>query len=333
MMGELILTRSPLVTLANKVAQAMDVILHIGAHRTASTSFQRYLRLNGDDLRQQGVAFWGPARTRTHLFPGLVPWGGMPISARSARLARGRIAVQCQKAADKGVQSLIVSDENILGGARHNTRTGRLYDLAEQMSGLYGQAFGQRINKVVLTIRSLDGYWASALAFAIGRGRHVPGTDMLDRLVTQPRSWRHVVRDVAVALPETQIDVLPYETFGGRHESRLHHMLDARITPPQEGARIWLNKAPDLAALRQHLAARGEDPTHLRGEGRYAPFDPAQRRALRETYADDLFWLRAGADGLATIIEEKDASRTGKNLPGGSLTRGLRNDQQKGRMA
>ena len=49
----------------------MEIVLHIGAHRTATTSFQAYMRGNAPGLVQGGVAFWGPLRTRNGLFSGL----------------------------------------------------------------------------------------------------------------------------------------------------------------------------------------------------------------------------------------------------------------------
>ncbi|MCF6192421.1 MAG: tetratricopeptide repeat protein [Candidatus Hydrothermae bacterium] len=50
----------------------MDVILHIGAHRTGTTTFQTYLEDNRDHLNEIGTEFWGPNRTRSGLFSGLV---------------------------------------------------------------------------------------------------------------------------------------------------------------------------------------------------------------------------------------------------------------------
>ena len=62
-------------------------------------------------------------------------------------------------------------------------------------------------------------------------------------------------------------------------------------------------------------------------------FDSAQTAALREAYADDLFWLRAGADGLATLIEENGPGQAGEHPPTGQTTRGHDNDDEERRMA
>ena len=55
----------------------MDVILHLGAHRTGSTSFQEYMtRVQSGD-----VAYWGPKITRGGLLDGV---HGSPIGMRPA---------------------------------------------------------------------------------------------------------------------------------------------------------------------------------------------------------------------------------------------------------
>ena len=49
----------------------MDIILHLGAHRTGAASFQCYLRSVDAELAGLGIGFWGPQRTRQGLFHGL----------------------------------------------------------------------------------------------------------------------------------------------------------------------------------------------------------------------------------------------------------------------
>ena len=108
-------------------------------------------------------------------------------------------------------------------------------------------------------------------------------------------------------------------------EARLAAMIGAET--PRRAARAWLARSPDLAALRRAVALRGGDPSRLPGdEGRWQPFDPAQRAALRECYADDLFWLAAGADGLARLAEETGPDQAGTHPPSAQTTRGQDHD-------
>ncbi len=315
-------------------SKTMEIILHLGAHRTASTSFQHYLRRNMEALAKSGVGVWGPLRTRNGILTGVVPAAGSPRPP-DQQLARatGRISIALTKAEQAGVRQLLVSDENMLGAPRRNLRHSTLYDDAGQRMARFAQAFGQGVRRVVLSIRGQDSYWSSALAFAVARGHRVPNGNDLDRLVTSARHWRDVIADVACAFPEADIQVMPYEVFGGQPERKLQ-IVTGQATPPNKHARAWLNRAPTIEALRVIVAERGGNPARLgEGEGRWHPFDAAQTAALRESYADDLFWLRAGADGLATVIEETGPGEAGTHPPLGQTTRGHSNGDEERRMA
>ena len=54
---------------------------------------------------------------------------------------------------------------------------------------------------------------------------------------------------------------------------------------------------------------------------------------LREAYADDMHWLTAGADGLATRITDPTRNQTGTNLHAGALTEGQDHDIGQGQLA
>jgi hypothetical protein len=82
------------------------------------------------------------------------------------------------------------------------------------------------------------------------------------------------------------------------------------------------------------VAARGGDAGVLpEGAGRWQPFDAYQKQALQEAYADDLFWLSAGADGLARLIEETGPNEAGTQPPDGRTTRGQDNGIEERRLA
>ncbi len=61
----------------------MRLILHIGAHRTGTTSFQSYMRRHSAELSDAGIGFWGPVRTRKGLFSGIQPTPGLGLSLTS----------------------------------------------------------------------------------------------------------------------------------------------------------------------------------------------------------------------------------------------------------
>jgi hypothetical protein len=312
----------------------MEVILHIGAHRTASTSFQSYMRANALALSAQGVGFWGPRRTRNGLFAGIIPTNGSPRLERQARLAKGRIVLHLDRVAAQGTRWLVVSDENIIGAPRRNLRDSGLYRGAGVRMARHAAAFGGRIARVVFSVRAFDSYWSSTLAYSIARGSPLPDPAQLEAICTQRRSWRDVITELASAVPGVEILVLPHETFAGLPDRRLQIMTADMVTAPVDTNRLWLNCAPDMDALRQCLALRGEDPAQIgQGAGRYEPFTAEQKTRLREFYQDDLFWLASGADGLAVLNTQKTREQTGISPQRDPLTRGQDNDRQEGRVA
>ena len=314
-------------------SNTMEIILHLGAHRTASTSFQDYLHRNATTLRRAGIGVWGPGQTRDGLLTGVVPVPGRRPPAQQLARATGRVSIALARARARGIECLLVSDENMLGAPRRNLRRSTLYDDAGERLARYAQAFGGRVSRVALSIRGQDSYWASALAFAVARGHRVPSAAELDRLVSAGRHWRDVVADVACAFPQAQIRVLPHEVFGGQPERKLE-IMTGRDGLPRRHARTWLNRGPGLDRLRAIVAERGGDPARLGpGDGRWQPFDPAQAAALRDAYADDLFWLRAGADGFATLTEETGPGQAGQQPPTGQTTRGHPNGDEERRLA
>ena len=308
----------------------MKIILHIGAHRTATTSFQGYMRRSENTLAQAGIGFWGPMRTRRGLFSGILPTPA--LSADAARRARGRILLQLKRAQNAGVHTLVVSDENIMGSCTLNLRKRSLYpDVGERLE-YYIEAFESRIDKVVISVRAQDQFWSSTAAFCVQRGRSVPTRAQLAMIANDRRSWRDVITDVAFAAPLASVEVLPFERFVG-HPARFLAAIAQNVPPIDTGPR-WLNRRPDAAELRKCLIDRGSDVSALHEDKTWwNPFDEYQTAALREAYADDMHWLVCGADRLALLTEDWNAKRAGKTLPNEPRNRGHRNDIEEKRMA
>jgi len=316
-----------------KARKPMDVILHVGAHRTATTCFQHYMRENAKQLEACGIGFWGPQRTRAGLFRGVVPLAGAGSPQSQLDRARGRVALQLARAEAKGLRHLIVSDENMIGSPRRNLRDLRLYVDVGQRMARFAHVFAGVTPRVVLSIRQHDTYWSSSFAYGVARGHRLPRGRDLAKIARGKRSWRDVIEDLACAVPGVAISVMPYEVFGGRSDDQLARMTGLRDTP-RDHAREWMNSSPRLPQLRQVLRDRGLSPERLpKGEGRWTPFANEQSAALQNVYQDDLFWLCDGADGLANLIEETGSATAGQTPRADKTTRGQGNGIEERRMA
>lgn len=312
--------------------RGMDITLHMGAHRTATTSFQHYMRLNAPALARHGVGYWGPLRIRTGRLAGLQATQG-----GDADSTRRHIATALDRAEKRGITHLIVSEENIAGHPARNMREARLYPGIGDRLARVARVFDHRISRVVLSVRPQQDYWPSLLAYAVHRGHPLPDAAQIGRIARSPRLWQDVVRDVAAA-QGGRIRVQDHATDPA---AMLFGMTGGAFTPPSTHAALHLNAAPHRAELRKALTARGTDASAIPGgAGRWQPFDTDQQARLREAWLDDEFWLAAGAGGLATRAAggrtpqgtTHQPERAGHHPPHGHLERGHGNDIEERRM-
>ena len=151
-------------------------------------------------LEKQGIGFWGPYRTRNGLFHGIQPGPGAGVNGRNlVQRAQGRLKIQMADSSGQGTQPAAGErGKHDRLGPRQNLRHRRSLRRCGRTYGTdVSQAFGGAVTDVALSIRSLDSYWTSALAYAVARGHKLPSAATLDRLAQSPRSWRDVITDIA----------------------------------------------------------------------------------------------------------------------------------------
>jgi len=165
----------------------VDVILHIGAHRTGTTAFQAYLQANRARLAAEGTAIWLPADIRAGPLAGLMKRpGGRARALADLRLAR-RLNRALARLRDGGASRLILSEENLLGTMASCLSVGMPYGDAWGRMRRLDRLFGGRIRRVGLGLRAPAPWWASVLAFRLGRGGPVPDAALIGRLASQGR--------------------------------------------------------------------------------------------------------------------------------------------------
>jgi len=331
MTAEVSFPRSPLVALWHKgIDKLMEITLHLGAHRTGTTSFQQYLRNNRARLRADGTEVWEPQQLRKGMFDGLFAAPRMLNGRDQHARAVGRIGLHVAQAETSGAKRLLISEENMIGAPRACLRSASLYPaIGERMARLEA-AFKGRITRVVMCVRAQDLWWSSVAAYSVARGHALPDAAKLEALATSPRTWRDVIADLACALPNAHIKIAPFEQYAGQFDAIAALALDRAA--PHDNSWHWLNRSPNVSELRNKMNDFGVPvaclPAHLAaGEGRWNPFTTEQAANLREAYADDMMWLTAGADGLATLTEEFSRTRAGPSLPAGALKKGQYHDQ------
>ncbi|MEM9582570.1 MAG: hypothetical protein AAGA08_05580 [Pseudomonadota bacterium] len=286
----------------------MDICLHLGAHRTASTSLQVFLNANRQSLARQHTSMWGPGRTRSGLFAGLVRDPNLLQAEDHEMAARsiGRIKVELQRVENNAMRRLLISEENMMGTMGHNFKRMRLYPQVAKRLARFAPAFEGYPLRVGLAIRSYDSYWASALAFRIKAGDDLPHEDLLDKLTTQPRRWRHVVQDIADVFPLAELVVWPFEAWSNQPQMQLSALTGRRGMARMKGGGATNNASLTACEVGEIARERGQTEVAEVLEskiGRYQPFGPDQIHKLRQDYATDIDWLINGSDGLATYYD------------------------------
>lgn len=261
----------------------METILHLGVHQTSTKIFQGFLDYNSAKLESEGVAVWTPSTIRGGLFSGMVrpPNETSIATERSTSL----IGLTCGRLRRRQTRQLIVSEADMIGTLRANLRTQSLYGELTPRLSRFANAFGQACDRIILSIRSYETYWASSIAFAQTTGYPMLGAPQIARIVHQPRRWTHVIRDIHGLFPKAEILVLPYEAFG-------------------DDAREMLDLATGNRWISAHLADRNDAPDIHRKEG-LSPFDAVTQHKLRKRYDKDLAWMANGADGMARLLTPK----------------------------
>lgn len=285
----------------------LDIILHLGAHRTSSTSFQTFLWANRVPLARAGLTCWLPQRTRDGLMAGMIRHPAL-ITLRDEELAArstGRIRIEIDRLSRIGQSALLISEENMMGGMMNNLLDLRLYPLMRERLLRFVPAFEGRKMRIGLCVRSYDEYWRSVLAFHLARGHGAPHVDLLDWLTTQPRRWRTLVRDIASVFPDAEIVVWPFERLAGQPQRQLEALWSGRaeLVSPLP---LWQNRGSSLVALNEVMVMRGERPLQeglVDVDAHWMPFNQEQRRVLRADYRRDLAWFAAGAENLATFVD------------------------------
>lgn len=279
----------------------MEIILHLGAHRCATTTLQHFLRRNTEPYRQAGLEIWTPAETRAGLFEGLIlnPSRVTPLAERQARRSAGRIEVELTRIESRATRQILISEENIIGACRSNLRDRALYPDVRARLERFLPALGRPVCQIGLSIRSYESYWSSALALAISRGLPAPSSALIERLASDDSGWRRVISGIAESVPDAVIAVWPFEAFASDPARQVEAMTGG-LRPAAVSARSPMrhHASPSGSELLRILTMRGEDACRLAaggGGGRWMPFRADQRAHMRRRYLADLDWLASGA--------------------------------------
>ena len=289
----------------------MKIVLHIGAHKTATTYLQNRLSCSPALLAAHEMRFLGPAILR-HTSASVLSSRLRVFIPQVGALIRHRIAQEIRRAERDGIERLIISEESLLGRLGSLRSGGPLYArtgmrLRQLSNDLAAQFAGHELT-VLLGIRNYAELYASAIGHSIRRGRLSPMTEReRQRTLEMPRGWIEIIQDVISALPaHARLSIWRHEDF-----AQLEDQILAEMTGPTVASRLNPRKQRPLqrptAAAVAHLLGqrtwfgrlRQKDVraalTRFRPELGYSPFCPwsdGEIAHMSVQYNDDVRSLR-----------------------------------------
>lgn len=285
--------------------QSVDLVLHLGAHKTASTYLQHRLAANAHVLSRHGITFVPPQEYRPAVHAAALPIRFLNNMHALRRQRRRHASYKLLAAAEtRGHTRFVLSEENLIGNPDRLMRGSWFYDRArKEIEEIIGFT-GQRPVQALLAIRNYADFYPSAYGEVLKLRGFMPFDDARrHRIVEQTRGWPDLVADVLAALPTgSRLSVWQHEAMASHEQQILEQFvgrtaagdLDPLDDRPQQGV-----SARAIAHLH-HVSARGarigrkrllrvikENPKR-KGHAAFDPWSAEERRHLNARYAADL---------------------------------------------
>ena len=185
------------------------IVVHLGAHRTGTTLFQKTLADNRQRLSDLGICFLGPDQIRNGDFEGLLVRRAELTLLQFRKSQKAVRKLRCLLDSERRAgRRVILSEENILGSIRHNVDTMSVYPNIQNSLDMLKPAFEQ-VDVFYFSIRPLHVWWNSCLSFAIRHFRRPPSDMQLDYIAyNSALGWRPVIQAVCKAFPKARVKVI-----------------------------------------------------------------------------------------------------------------------------
>lgn len=194
-----------------------DIILHLGAHRTASTHVQGVMGNNEALLAKAGIG--APQQKPVHAAITAQLGGVMPVNP-------GGFNRFIQQSGFENCEKLVISDENITGFLNNIFTHGEFYPQTARRLKRLCKMLPTVPRRVVFSIRPYDSYFASAYGRWLTPGRMVIQRETLAELVLGlKRGWQDVTAEIIAAFPDSKLVLSEYSSDPRFGQAQLRHIL------------------------------------------------------------------------------------------------------------
>jgi hypothetical protein len=218
----------------------LEIRLHVGAHKTATTHTQQMLLNNRQRLAEAGVCYIELQRLR-QIFTRPITriFRDVSRATASSSVPTLRAAINGELTAQTGqFQTLVLSDECLMGNMPSLARTGKLYGNRRNRLELVKKVFEGCPITVVFTTRNYIDFYPSAYAQVIKLGGSVTYPDFLRRLDFESNTWRAIVSDLSQIFGPGRVRLFRYEDYPANLERMLENIIGRKLALDIDAARI-----------------------------------------------------------------------------------------------
>jgi mRNA-degrading endonuclease YafQ of YafQ-DinJ toxin-antitoxin module len=195
----------------------LNVHIHLGAHKTASTFIQEQLRYNKDTLKNEGIYYvplWVTRGQFLQKFHAIVKNEDNVDNDVYTELRRQIFKEVEVTVPQSKLHTIIISDENILGGLGLLARTGEMYTNIEKRISIVKRIFDGDNVKIFFSIRDYNSFYASAYSEAFRSSDYRKDFESFtNHLKILNNSWLNIINCLSNNFDKENIWLWKYEDF------------------------------------------------------------------------------------------------------------------------
>lgn len=177
------------------------ILMHIGAHKTATSYMQKKLALNVDLLARRGIHY-DPLETFRKGFTPLL----------NEETTRENDYVKLLNGKAKAM-SLLISEENIMGVPGDLPREHKYYIRARQRLARTAELFHTATPEIFLSLREYAGFAVSMYSEYIRHQKYLPFAEYQTIFTASNFSWLSVVDEIFAAVPGARLTLWDFTDF------------------------------------------------------------------------------------------------------------------------
>ncbi|MCV3764388.1 hypothetical protein [Rhizobium sp. TRM95796] len=279
-------------------------VLHLGAHKTATTYIQRKFAQNRGILKRHDLHFYKLEQLRKSFTP--LVYGNK----------KENTAFISQMAETAAAGDVLISEENILGMAGELVKKGNFYpDIASRLK-LVVENLNVEAPDIYLSLREYSAFVVSMYCEYLRHQKFIEFETFMDTFRKSGFNWTQVVRDVRSGSPKSRIFVWDFAKFRESEHEIVSHMIgfDAdELNNKDESVRESFSQIAMDAYRALGTVLEGKEHRRMlqvlainfpRGElyPAYKPLSQEETAGFQKKYAEDLADIAKNVEGVSFLV-------------------------------